>query len=218
MSLDHLFNLLWPALLQTMTMVVCTGVLTAVFGVPLGFILFATRPGGLMAHPVCHHSLATLTNFLRSIPFIILMVAIVPFTRWITGTSIGTVAAMVPLVIAAIPFFGRMVENTLIEVPHGLIEAAESMGASPMQIMRHVLLPEALPSIIHAFTVTMVALIGYSAMAGAVGGGGLGDLGVRYGYQRFNPTMMLTTVLVLVVLVQCLQSLGDALAKYFDRR
>jgi len=157
-------------------------------------------------------------NAVRSIPFIILMVAIIPFTRLIVGSAIGTTAAMVPLVIASIPFIGRQVETSLKEVPFGLIEAAQSMGASPMQIIWKVLLPESMPSIVAQLTTVVIVLVGESAMAGAIGGGGLGDLAIRYGYQRFRPEVMLATVVILIVLVQLVQLLGGALAKKLDKR
>lgn len=216
--LDGWQYLLLAALGQTLLMVGLSGLITVAFGMPLGFISFATKPQGIMPHRLAYTVLATTSNALRSIPFIILMVAIVPLTRLITGTSIGSQAAMVPLVIAAVPFFARLVENALQEVPSALVDSAVAMGATPLQIMRHVLLPEALPGLIHAMTVTLIALISYSAMAGAVGGGGLGDLGVRYGYQRFNSGMMCATVLTLIALVQCLQWAGDWLARKLDRR
>jgi D-methionine transport system permease protein len=218
MSIDTMLALLANALGQTILMVAVAGLCTLLCGIPLGFVLFSTRPGGLWPQRVLYITLSTVSNALRSIPFIILMVAIVPLTRWITGTSIGTAAAIVPLSLAAIPFFSRMVENVLHDIPKTLIEAAQAMGGSPWQIMRHVLWPEAMSGIIHAFTVTVIALIAYSAMAGAVGGGGLGDLGVRYGYQRFDAGMMLATVMLLILLVQCLQYVGDRLAKHMDKR
>jgi D-methionine transport system permease protein len=162
--------------------------------------------------------LGLVANAVRSTPFIILMVAIIPLTRLLTGTSIGTAAAVVPLTIAAIPFVGRLVETALREVDAGLIEAAQAMGATPLQIVTKVLIPEALPGIVSSLTITLVSLIGFSAMAGAVGGGGLGDLGIRYGYQRFMPEVMGLVVLVLIVFVQIVQSLGDRLARQVDHR
>lgn len=155
---------------------------------------------------------------IRSIPFIILMVAIIPLTRLIAGTSIGTTAAIVPLTIAAIPYTARMVETSIREVPFGLIEAAESMGASPFQIIKKVLIPEALPSIIENITVVVVTLIGSSAMAGTIGGGGLGDLAIRYGYQRFQADVMVATILVLIVVVQLIQFIGSNLAKKANKK
>ena len=159
-----------------------------------------------------------LVNAVRSTPFIILLVAIIPFTRWITGSSIGTWAAVVPLTIAAAPFIARLVETALREVDSGLIEAAQAMGATTRQIVWKVLLPEALPGIVASITISLVALTGYSAMAGAIGGGGLGDLGIRYGYQRFLPDVMLAVVLVLIVFVQIIQSAGDWLVRRLSHR
>jgi D-methionine transport system permease protein len=218
MSLDIMRTLVNDALWQTLYMVLVALVCSSLLGIPLGMLLFSTRKNGIVAKPWLNSILGGITNAVRSIPFIILLVAIVPFTRLVVGTSIGTNAAIVPLVIGAIPFIGRIVENALEEVPAGLSEAAQSMGATPLQIMWHFLLPEALPGIINGLTVTVVALVSYSAMAGAVGGGGLGDLGIRYGYQRFDVAMMITTVIVLIVLVQILQWLGGLAAKHFNKR
>ncbi|MGL6176924.1 MAG: methionine ABC transporter permease, partial [Vibrionaceae bacterium] len=173
---------------------------------------------GLLQNRVLNFLLSTIVNIGRSIPFIILLVVIIPLTRLLVGTSIGTTAAIVPLCVGAIPFIARLVEGALVEIPDGLIEAAQAMGASTLQIIMKVLLPEALPAIIHGATVTLVTLVGYSAMAGAVGGGGLGDVAIRYGYQRFDGTMMLITVVILVILVQLIQSIGDYFAKRVDHR
>jgi D-methionine transport system permease protein len=211
-------DLLGSALWQTLYMVLVSGMISAAIGIPLGMILFTSKPGGILENRLLNLILGTITNIVRSIPFIILLVAIVPFTRFIVGTSIGTTAAMVPLVIGAIPFIGRIVENALAEVPSSLTEAAQSMGASPAQIMWRFLFPKALPVIINGLTVTSVALVSYSAMAGAVGGGGLGDLGIRYGYQRFDISMMIATVVILVAMVQVLQWCGDFAARKFDKR
>ncbi|MBQ5919452.1 MAG: ABC transporter permease, partial [Selenomonadaceae bacterium] len=157
-------------------------------------------------------------NAVRSIPFVILMVAIIPLTRLIVGSSIGTTAAMVPLVLASVPFIGRQVETSLREIPEGIVEAAQSMGATPMQIISRVLLPEAMPNIVAQLTTVVISLVGESAMAGAIGGGGLGDLAIRYGYQRFRPDIMIATVVVLIVMVQVVQFAGNALAKKLDKR
>jgi len=218
MSISIATTLLSAALWQTLYMVLISGVIGCVLGIPLGMILFTTRKGGIIEHRHINTVLSTITNIVRSIPFIILLVAIIPFTRLIVGTSIGTNAAIVPLTIGTIPFIGRIVENALEEVPYGLIEAALSMGATPMQIMWNFLLPEALPTIINGLTVTSVLLVSYSAMAGAVGGGGLGDLGIRYGYQRFDISIMIATVVVLIVLVQLLQWLGDFVSRKLNKR
>jgi D-methionine transport system permease protein len=214
----ELLTLFWDSFLETMLMVGISGTIAAALGVPLGLLLTVTTPGHILPQPALSRLLGLVVNALRSTPFIILMVAIIPLTRLITGTSIGTAAAVVPLTLAAIPFVGRLVQTALHEVDAGLIEAAEAMGATPMQVVRKVLVPEALPGIIASLTVTLVSLIGYSAMAGAVGGGGLGDLGIRYGYQRFMPEVMGLVVLVLIVFVQIVQSLGDRLARRVDHR
>jgi D-methionine transport system permease protein len=214
----ELLALFWDSFLETLLMVGIAGAIAAAAGIPLGLLLAVTAPGHILPHPMMNRVLGLVVNALRSTPFIILMVAIIPLTRLITGTSIGTAAAVVPLTLAAIPFVGRLVETALREVDPGLIEAAEAMGATPMQIVRKVLVPEALPGIISSMTITLISLIGYSAMAGAVGGGGLGDLGIRYGYQRFMPEVMGLVVLVLIVFVQIVQSLGDRLARRVDHR
>lgn len=179
---------------------------------------YITKADGILANPWLQRILGVVVNVGRSVPFIILLVAIIPFTRLIVGTSIGTVAAIVPLTVGAIPFVARLVEGALLEVPSGLVEAAQAMGARPLQIVNKVLLPEALPGIVNAITITLVALVNYSAMAGAIGGGGLGDVGIRYGYQRFDPLVMLVTVVILVVLVQLIQSVGEHLVRRVDHR
>lgn len=211
-------SLLLNATLETVYMVILASIIATLAGLPLGVILYTSRKNNILANPALHQSLAIVVNMTRSIPFIILMVAIIPFTRWLVGSSIGTNAAIVPLSLAAIPFIARIVENAILEVDKGLIEAAIAMGASAMQIIRKVLIPEALPSIINGLTLTLISLIGYSAMAGAVGGGGLGDLAIRYGYQRFDVKIMLMTILIMIVLVQAIQWLGDKLAKRFSKR
>jgi len=218
MSPEMLFALLWKSLLQTLQMVAVSGVVGALVGLPIGVFLATSGKGELFPAPKLNYVIGLIVNAARSTPFIILVVAIIPFTRLLTGTSIGTTAAIVPLTIATIPFFARLVEAAIREIDKGLIEAARAMGATPMQIVFKVLLAEARPSIMLAFTMTIVSLIGYSAMVGAVGGGGLGDLGIRYGYQRFMPEVMLAVVIVLIVLVQLVQSAGDALARRFDKR
>jgi len=203
---------------ETVLMVLASALFSALIGIPLGVALHVTKPGQILARPRLQMLLGTLVNIGRSVPFIILLVAIIPFTRLIVGTSIGTIAAIVPLTVGAIPFVARLIEGALIEVPFGLQEAAQAMGAKPLQIIQKVLLPEALPGIINAITITLVTLVNYSAMAGAIGGGGLGDVGIRYGYQRFDPAIMLITVVILVLLVQLIQGLGDRLVKYVDHR
>ena len=203
---------------ETLYMTLSATLIAAIFGTLLGLILYATRRGRFLANPYVYYPLGIIVNIGRSIPYIILALWIVPFTRFIVGVSIGNTAAIVPLTLSAVPFIARMVENMLNEVPGGLIEAAQAMGASPRQIMRKVLLPEALPGIINALTITLIALIGYSAIAGALGAGGLGKVAYAYGYQRYRPDIMLYTVCIIVVLVQNIQWLGDTLARRFDHR
>lgn len=214
----QILKLLVDSFVQTLYMVGIAGVIGTLIGLPLGVFLATSQRGELFAAPAVNAVLGLIVNAARSTPFIILVVAIIPLTRLIAGTSIGTSAAIVPLTIAAAPFIARVIEAAIRGVDQGLIEAARSMGASPLQIVQKVLLPEALPAITLALTLTVVSLIGYSAMVGAVGGGGLGDLGIRFGYQRFMPDVMLAVVLVLIVLVQGVQSLGDFLARRFDKR
>lgn len=203
---------------ETLAMVGISGVVGALLGIPLGVALRLTDRGGVLENAPFNHTVGTLVNAVRSTPFIILLVAIIPFTRLITGSSIGTAAAVVPLTIAAAPFIARLVETALREVDSGLVEAAQAMGASTWQIVFKVLLPEAVPGIVAGFTITLVSLTGYSAMAGAIGGGGLGDLGIRYGYQRFLPEVMLAVVLLLIVFVQAVQSLGDWLVRRLSHK
>lgn len=215
---QRLVNLLVEALGQTITMVLASGIIGFLFGIPLGILLHITKEKGLIENKLLNKSLSIFINIGRSIPFIILLVAIIPFTRFVVGTSIGTAAAIVPLTIGAIPFIARLVESALLEIPSGLVEAAQAMGASPLQIIFKVLLPEALPGIISGATITLVTLVSYSAMAGAVGGGGLGDVGIRYGYQRFDASVMLITVFILIILVQLIQSIGDHWVKRINHR
>lgn len=203
---------------ETLAMVGISGTLGAAIGIPLGVYLRLTDTGGILHNPTANRLVGTLINAVRSTPFIILLVAVIPFTRFVTGSSIGTAAAVVPLTLAAGPFVARLVETALREVDSGLIEAAQALGATTSQIVFKVLLPEALPGIVAGLTITFVSLTGYSAMAGAIGGGGLGDLGIRYGYQRFLPEVMAAVVLVLIVLVQSVQSLGDRLVRRMSHR
>ena len=210
-------TLFFNATLETLYMVFVSGLLATLIGLPWGVFLYSSRKGNIISQPFLHHLFSIIVNIMRSIPFIILMVAIIPLTRLIVGSSIGTNAAIVPLSLCAMPFVARIVENALLEVDKGLIEAAIAMGASAWQIVCKILIPEALPSIINGLTLTMVSLIGYSAMAGAVGGGGLGDLAIRYGYQRFDGRIMLMTIVMMIFLVQLLQFLGDQLAKKINR-
>ena len=210
--------LLTKALGETIYMVVVSMAIASAIGVPLGVLLHTTAKGQILENIFINQTIGSVVNAVRSIPFIILMVAIIPLTRFIVGSAIGTTAAIVPLVIASIPFIGRQVETSLKEVPSGLVEAAQSMGATPFQIISKVLLPEAMPGIVSQLTTVIIALVGESAMAGAIGGGGLGDLAIRYGYQRFRPEVMLATVVVLIVLVQLVQFAGNLLAKRLNKR
>lgn len=211
-------QLIWDGTLETLYMVGISLFMAVVFGIPLGVLTAVTRKGHILPNRTVNKLLNSIINIGRSIPFIILMVAIIPLTRLIVGTSIGTTAAIVPLAVAAIPFVGRIVDNALLEISAGVIEAARSMGATPVEIIFKVLLPESLPGLILGVTLTSINLIGYSAMAGAVGGGGLGDIAIRYGYQRFKIGIMIETVVILVLLVQLIQWLGNKLARYFDHR
>ena len=213
MSAD-MIPLLSKALGETVYMVVVSMIVATIIGVPLGVLLHTTSKGQILESPAVNRVVGAIVNAVRSI----LLVAIIPFTRLLVGTAIGTTAAMVPLVIAAIPFIGRQVETSLKEVPFGLVEAAQSMGATPAQIIWKVLLPESMSSIVAQLTTVIISLVGESAMAGAVGGGGLGDLAIRYGYQRFRPEIMLATVIILIVLVQLVQFVGNTLAKRLDKR
>jgi D-methionine transport system permease protein len=214
----ELLNLLINSALETFYMVAAAAVLGTFFGLPLGVFLATSGDGDLLAAPWLNRALGIIVNATRSTPFIILVVAIIPFTRAITGTSIGTTAAIVPLTVAATPFIARIIEAAIREVDQGLIEASRAMGAAPIQIVFKVLLPEALPGIVLGLTLTVVSLLGNSAMVGAVGGGGLGDLGIRFGYQRFMPDVMLAVVAVLIVLVQTIQTLGEHLARRANKR
>jgi D-methionine transport system permease protein len=214
----ELLSLIASSTLDTLTMVALAGLFGTLIGLPLGVFLATSRSGELFPAPYVNRLLGLVVNATRSTPFIILVVAIVPLTRLIAGTSIGTSAAVVPLTIAAIPFIARVIEGAIREVDQGLVEAARAFGASPLQIVRKVLLPEAMPAVTLALTLAAVSLIGYSAMVGAVGGGGLGDLGIRYGYQRFMPDVMAIVVAVLICLVQGVQSLGDFISRRLDKR
>jgi len=191
--------------LNTLYMVFGSALFASLIGIPLGIVLFLTDKGGLKEQKGVYQPLSVLVNIGRSIPFAILIIAIFPFTRWIVGTSIGTTASLVPLTLAAIPFVARVVENALHEIGRPLIDAALVMGSTTYQIVQKVLLPEALPSLVQGLTLTIINLIGYSAMAGLVGGGGLGKVAIQYGYQRFNGTLMLLTLLVLLLLVEVIQ-------------
>jgi D-methionine transport system permease protein len=214
----EIIRLILQSTADTLVMVAVAAGIGTLLGLPLGVFLATSRRGELFAAPAVNAVLGVLVNATRSTPFIILVVAIIPFTRLLAGTSIGTTAAIVPLTVAATPFIARLIEGAIREVDGGLVEAARAMGATPLQIVRKVLVPEALPAITLGLTLAIVSLIGFSAMVGAVGGGGLGDLGIRYGYQRFMPDVMAAVVAVLIVLVQTVQSIGDRLARRLNKR
>ena len=206
---QEIIKLMLQGIEETFYMVAVATVIAGIIGIPLGVTLVTTSKGHILQNLFINRILGTIVNIIRSVPFIILMVAIIPLTRLIAGTSIGTAAACVPLTIVAIPFLSRLVETSIRDVDYGLVEAAESMGATPFQIIRKVLLREALPTIINNVTVLIVNLIGASAMAGAIGGGGLGDIAIRYGDQRFRPDVMLATIIILIVVVNLIQYGGD---------
>jgi D-methionine transport system permease protein len=206
------------ATLETLQMVGVSALLTALLGLPLGLLLHSTAPGGLTPQRAVSGVVGVVVNIGRSVPFVILMIAVIPFTRYVVGTSLGWKAAVVPLTLGAVPFFARLVETTLREVSPGKVEAARVMGSTRTKILRAVLVRESLPGLVAGFTVTVIALIGYSAMAGVIGGGGLGALAISYGYQRFDPQVMVACVVVIVVVVQLVQVLGDALARRLDHR
>lgn len=212
--LELLFRSLWETILMTGA----SGIISLAAGLPLGLALVATSRGGIAEKPWLNSVLGAIVNGFRSVPFIILLVALIPLTRLIVGTALGTWAAIVPLAIAATPYYARIAEVSLREVDRGLIDAVRAMGGNRWTIIREVLVPEALPGIIAGFTVTLVTLIGASAMAGAIGAGGLGDLAIRYGYQRFETTVMIAVVFVLIVLVCGIQWLGDRLVAKLDHR
>lgn len=215
---DVMIDLLLSALWETVLMTVASGLISLVAGLPLGLALVVTAKGGIAENLWINRILGAVVNAFRSIPFIILLVALIPLTRLIVGTALGTWAAIVPLAIAATPYYARIAEVSLREVDRGLIEAVRAMGGNRWTIVREVLVPEALPGIVSGFTVTLVTLIGASAMAGAIGAGGLGDLAIRYGYQRFETTVMIAVVIVLIILVCGIQWLGDRLVVRLDRR
>ncbi|WER46792.1 ABC transporter permease [Cupriavidus sp. WKF15] len=215
---SEMFDLFLTSFNETLLMVAISGVVGSLLGVPLGVLLHLTNRGGVLSHPLFNRTIGVVVNAVRSIPFIILLVVVIPFTRVIVGSSIGTTAAIVPLTIAAIPFIARLVESALREVDKGLVEAAQSMGATTGQIVWKVLLPEAMPGIVAGLTITFVSLVGYSAMAGAIGGGGLGDLGIRYGYQRYITEVMVAVVVILIIFVQAVQSFGDWLVRRISHR
>lgn len=221
MLLDSLIELLPElnkALFQTIYMVIISLTISIVGGLPLGLILFVTDKGLFLENIRVQSIVGIIVNIVRSIPYIILLVALLPLTKLITGTTIGPTAASVSLSVAAIPFFARIVEASLREIDKGVIEAAVAVGATPWMIIKDVLLPEAKPSVIQGLTLTTISLVGYSAMAGIVGGGGIGDLAIRFGYYRYDNTVMFTTIIILIVLVQFIQFGGDKIARFVDKR
>lgn len=198
---------------ETLVMTFVSGFFGFVIGLPVGVLLYITRPGQIKESQALYRIVSAIVNIFRSVPFIILLVWMIPFTRTIVGTSIGLQAAIVPLTIGAAPFIARMVENALLELPSGLIEASRAMGATPLQIIRKVLLPEAMPGLINAATITLITLVGYSAMGGAVGAGGLGQIGIQYGYIGYNATVMNAVLVLLVILVYLIQLGGDCIVR-----
>ena len=214
----QMIDRLVAALRDTLLMVGASGLIAAACGIPLALLLVLSAPGGIVAAPRTHRVLAALINGFRATPFIILLVALLPFTRLVTGTTIGVWAAVVPLSISGTPFFARIAEVSLREVDPGLVEAAQAMGCRRIHIVRHVLLPEALPGLLGGLTVTLVTMIGASAMAGAVGAGGLGDVAIRYGYQRFDTNVMLVVIAILIALVCLVQGAGDLAVRRLKAR
>lgn len=218
MSINTLIPVLWQGLLETLAMTVASTVFAYILGIPLALLLYSTAPGGLTPKPALNRILNIITNILRSVPFLILLIWIMPFTRFIVGTAIGTPAAIVPLVVSAAPYVARMVESSLLEVDGGLIEAACSMGADTKSILFKVVLPEALPSLIVGGSIAVTTILGYSTMAGFVGGGGLGAIANNYGLFRYDYFTMFVTVVLIVILVQIIQAAGSKLALKIDKR
>ena len=212
-----MFTLVVQATWQTLVMVFLSTIFSMILGLPIGILLHVTsseEQGGIIPHPVFYNVLSRIVNILRSFPFIILMIVLMPLSRLIIGTSIGTMATVIPLSIAAAPFVARIIESALKEVDPGVVQAARAMGSTNWQIILKVLIPEALPSLVSGVTLTIINLIGYSAMAGAIGGGGLGDLAIRYGYQRFSPSYMVSAVIVIIVMVEVIQFIGDRISAH----
>ncbi|MDN5303839.1 MAG: D-methionine transport system permease protein [Fusobacteriaceae bacterium] len=215
--MDNMIRLLLPAIWETLYMVFWSTIFATILGGPLGVLLLVTKKDNILPMPKLNRILDATINILRSFPFIILMILVFPLSRIIVGTTIGSTATIVPLSISAAPFVARIIEGALSEVDKGLIEASLSLGASPFEIIIKVLIPEAMPSIINGLTITIISLLGYSAMAGAIGGGGLGDLAIRYGYQRFKIDIMIISVIVIIVLVQIIQYIGDRIVFYIKK-
>ena len=213
-----LFDLLWEGTVDTLYMTLASTFFSYVFGMVMAVVLVLTRADGIKPHPVIFRILDVVVNLTRSFPFLILMIAVIPFTRWLVGTTIGNNATIVPLVIAAAPFVARLIEQSLLEVDRGVVEAAQSMGASTWQLVWKVLIPEAMPSLINGSAIAATTILGYSAMSGAVGGGGLGTLAIMYGYNRYQDDIMFATVVLLIVIVQLLQSFGDWATRRSDKR
>ncbi len=209
----NLYPDMYKALFETLFMVMVSGIISTVIGIPTGVILVVTREGGILENPIANNIIGKIINILRSIPFIILLAAIIPVTRFFAGTTIGTKGALVPLIFGTAPFIARQIESALLHIDKGIIEAAQSMGSSPVEIVYRVMLLEGLPGIIYALTITTISLIGLSAMAGTVGGGGLGDFAIRYGYQYFQTDVMVVTIIILLILVNVVQGIGDLLLK-----
>ncbi|GIZ10628.1 methionine ABC transporter permease [Pseudomonas sp. NCCP-436] len=209
---------IWQASLDTLNMLLGSMLFTVLLGLPLGVLLFLTGPRQLFEQSALYAALSLVVNILRSVPFVILLILMIPFTELLVGTSLGVAGAIPPLVVGATPFFARLVETALREVDRGIIEATQAMGATTWQIITRALLPESLPGLLAATTVTAITLVSYTAMSGLIGGGGLGDLAVRYGYQRYQPDVMAVTVILLLILVQVLQMAGDRLVVHFSRK
>jgi D-methionine transport system permease protein len=218
MDLTQLVSIMWDGILETLYMTVCSTLLAYLFGIPLGVVLYVTDKDGIMENTPVNKVLGVVVNLLRSVPFLILLVTILPFTRFVVGTTLGATATIVPLVVAATPFVARMVESSLKEVDGGVIEAALSMGSNNWQIITKVLIPEAKPSLIVGSTIAITTILGYSAMAGFVGGGGLGTIAINYGYYRYQEDIMLITVILLVIIVQIFQETGMKIATGTDKR
>lgn len=217
-SINLMLELLPAATLETLYMVFFSTLIAVIIGTPIGVVLVISEKGGIRENAPLNQTLSTIVNVGRSFPFSILMVAIIPLTRFIVGTSLGTTASIVPLSIAAIPFVARIIESSLKEVERGIVEAAQSMGATSWQIIYKVLIPEAMPGIVLGITLTVINLIGYSAMAGLIGGGGLGKIADQYGYKRYNTPIMISTIILLIILVQIIQWLGNTLARAIDKK
>lgn len=218
MTTDTMQNLIIPATLETLYMVFFSSLFAIIFGLILGIILYVTYKDGLKPMPYLYNVLSFIVNFGRSIPFIILVIYIFPFTKAIVGTTIGSTAAIVPLTVGSIPFVARVIENALFELDYGVVEAAKSFGASNLEIIFKVVLPETAPSIVNGLTLTIISIIGFSAMAGSIGAGGLGDVAIRFGFVKFDTAVLNVTVLIIVLLVQIVQISGNLLAKKLDKR